>query len=238
MITLPEPSSSAGCHRTLFRISSPSHYVAIPGATWIGTDLENPVTTTEIDWDTPGDENKTDTAPLDTRLVRDVVCDSTSFPTLERQSVDYLTIEPFWHGALPEGHHQGSFVSLGINYGHAQPDPPLNVPTRTGESRTLFVDQPPDAPGATLTVAHEVEGDGRVADADYATASWHAPSGTWYLVAGGAPAIARMRAWGERDKETEGRTLILRMSKKHVKEPDWNVDVDAETKSGEPGTAL
>jgi hypothetical protein len=235
VITLPEPSSSAGCHRTLFRVSSPSHYVAIPGATWIGTDLENPVTTTEIDWNTPGDENKADMTPLDTRLARDVICDRKSFSELGKQSVDYVTVAPFWHGALPEGHHQGSFVSVGINYSSAQPDPPLKVPTRTQESRTLFVDQPPDAPGATQIVAHEVEGDGRVADTTYSTASWHAPSGSWYLVAGGASAIARMRAWGERDEETDGRTLILRISKKHVKEPDWNVDVDAETKSGEPG---
>ncbi|MFB9837181.1 hypothetical protein [Actinoallomurus acaciae] len=230
VISLPEPPDSAGCHRTLFRVSSPSRYVAIPETTWIGTDLDNPVTTTEIDWDAPG-EKKTGTAPLDTRLVRDVICDHESFPTLGRQSVRYLTVEPFWHAALPEGHHQGAFVSLGIRYGSAQPDPPLDVPARTGESRTLFVDEPPGATGTAQTVAHEVDSDGDVADTAYATASWHAPSGHWYLVAGGAPAIARMRAWGEKNKKTDGRTLILRMSKK----PGWNVDVDAETKSGEPG---
>jgi hypothetical protein len=47
-----------------------------------------------------------------------------------------------------------------------------------------------------------------------------------------------MRAWGKRDEEKDGRTLILRGPKNRAKNaPDWDIGigVDAETRSGEPG---
>jgi hypothetical protein len=237
MITLSAPPDLARCRRTLFRISLAPRYGA-PGITWVFTDLENPVTTTQIEWTTPGeghsDTAPSDVTPFDDRLVRDVICDHEAFPELTTRSVRTIDVESFWNGALPEGGHHGAFVNLGVSYGRGQADPPKDVPIVTDESRTLFVDQPPDTPGKTQTIAREADEEGGAADTTYATASWHAPSGRWYMIAGGASAIARMRAWGKREKETDGRTLILR-GPKTKKEPDWGTDVDAETRSGEPG---
>jgi hypothetical protein len=236
IITMPGPLDSGRCRRTLFRISQASRY-GIPGLTRVSTDLENPVTTTQIEWTPPGNE-ETDTTPFDTRLVRDVICDHEAFPEVNERSVRNIDVEPFWRGALPEGDHKGTFVSLGISYGRGQPNPPMHLPIVTDESRTMFVDQPPGAPGTTQTSAPEANDEGIAGDTTYATASWHAPSGRWYMIAGGGSAIARIRAWGKRDEETDGRTLILRGPKSRVKNPpDWDIGIgiDAETRSGEPG---
>jgi hypothetical protein len=237
IITMPEPGGSGRCQRTLFRLSlAPLH--SVPGITWVFTDLRNPVTTTQIEWTSPGDE-VSDTTPVDTRLVRDAICDHEVFPHIPERSVRNIGVEPFWRGTLPEAHHQGTFVSLGISYGRGQPIPPVDLPITIDESRGLFVDQPPGTPGTAQIVAREADDEGGAADTTYATASWHAPSGRWYLIAGGASAIARMRAWGKRDEETDGHTLILRGPKNHAKNsPEWDIDVDAETRSGEPGIPL
>lgn len=235
VLTLPEPSGSEGCHRTLFRISTAS-YDAVPGVTWVFTDLKNPVTTTQIEWSAPG-AKRIDTPAFDTRLARDVICDGERFPEVNTQSVTNIEMTAFWHGDLPEGHHRGVFASLGISYGRGQADPPMDLPIRTEESQTLFVDQPLDAPGTTQTITQVAGAEGGAVDTSYASTDWHAPSGRWYLIAGGAQAIARMRAWGKRDEEADGRTLILRGPKNHAKNgPDWGMDVDAETESGEPGS--
>jgi hypothetical protein len=236
VITMPDRQNSSNCRRTLFHTSWKLSSGRVDSDVFTG--LENPLTTTQISWTSPG-AKEFDAAPIDTRLVRDVICDDDSFSERNQRSVTDVDLEAIWNGALPEGHHQAAFVSLAALYGRGQPDPPKDLPIVTEETQTLFVDQPPNAPGITKIVESE-SGSGIIAgvagDTAYATASWHAPSGRWYLIAGGTPKIARIRAWGKHEQKAKGRTLILRGPKSHgSKAPDWSTSVDAETKTGEPG---
>ncbi|MDN3357818.1 hypothetical protein [Actinomadura sp. DC4] len=230
VVIVPNVRGSSGCRRTLFRVSRPT---VSGGAdfTSVYAGLENPVTTTRIVWQAPGAE----TAALDTRLARDVICEDEYFSALHTRSVAQVDAKTFWHGALPEGRHRGAFVSLVLTYGAGQPDPPKNLPVESEEGQTVFVDQPPDAPGTVTTEESETDESG--GDAAYATASWHGASGRWYMIAGGAPAIARMWTWGRRNEKANGRTLIVRGPMSHAtEEPEWDLRVDAVTASGEPGS--
>ncbi|GLY79182.1 hypothetical protein Airi01_074490 [Actinoallomurus iriomotensis] len=233
VLTMPERDGPA-CHRTLFRVFVEHDD---PGA-GVFTGLDNPLTMTQVSWSPPPTEPP-DKADIDTRLVRDVICNDESFPVSYTRVIDEVSVESFWHGTLPEAHHQGALASLLIRYGWEPDNLPQVLRPVKQETQTLLIDRPSGKPGTAQIVKHATDdGEGGLPeDTTYAIASWHAPSHRWYMVAGGTPAIVRMRAWGKHNKKVEGNTLIIRGPKTHeFYGPEWHTSVDAETKSGEPGT--
>lgn len=145
---------------------------------------------------------------------------------LDAEMTEHLGYEKGERPGQPGGNHRNGRSSK-------------TVLTVKQETQTLLIDRPPGKPGTAQIVKHATDDDegGLADDTTYAIASWHAPSGRWYMVAGGTPAIVRMRAWGKHDKNVDGNTLTIRGPKNHkLYEPEWHTSVDAETKSGEPGS--